>query len=167
VYFFAAADACVDALGTNSFAAAELSDDTRGHYNGGCFTVRLDEPGLAFLRWWQDRCIECCVHDWASGQPYGEEGHLDVLFNEPGRFRAGAYNHRGINVGPWHVRQATTIRKNQYRAFDAERLTVDGDPLICYHFRCFGENPAPSQFAALYQIYSEKLLQIRSPCTGI
>jgi hypothetical protein len=98
-----------------------------GIYNGGVVGFRRDSRGLECLGWWRERCIEWCYlrleEDRASDQKY--------LDDWPDRFEGvHPLRHKGGHVAPWNV--------TQFRLEDGNGeggLTVDGAPLICFHFQ--------------------------------
>ena len=98
-----------------------------GIYNTGLGSFRSDRHGLQCLRWWRELCIEWCYlrleEDRAADQKY--------LDDWPDRFDGvHALRHKGGHAGPWNV--------TQYRLEDGNgdgTLTVDGVPLICFHFQ--------------------------------
>jgi hypothetical protein len=72
-----------------------------GHFNVGILGYRNDENCRAFLRWWEDRCLEWC--EWRA-MPDGrcaDQGYLTVLHSQPGRFKGVlSCPQPGINLGP-------------------------------------------------------------------
>jgi hypothetical protein len=95
-----------------------------GIYNVGWLTFRRDDSGLAALRWWHERCLEWCKAQPEDGK-YGDQAYLD---DWPTRF-AGVHviEHVGADLGPWNV-------ENYELSTDAGAVTVDGLPLVFFHF---------------------------------
>jgi len=106
------------------FPAALARLEKAGRYNVGWLTFRRDETGLACLRWWRARCLEACT-DIASDGRYADQKYLDEW---PARFDGVVViQHRGANVAPWNIAN--------YRLSGADGdLTVDGEPLLFFHF---------------------------------
>ena len=98
-----------------------------GIYNVGMLTFRRDENGVAALRWWRRRCLEWCYKQSEDGK-FGDQKYLD---DWPVRFR-GVHvlqNFAG-GVAPWNSARYTFDRKDG-------QVTVDGEPLIFYHYQTF------------------------------
>lgn len=89
---------------------------------------RRDEQGLACLARWREQCIEWCFHRLEEDR-MGDQKYLDQW---PGKY-SGLHilQHPGAGVAPWNY--------SQYR-FDQDdhgKITLDGAPLIFYHFHQF------------------------------
>lgn len=99
-----------------------------GVYNVGLLVFRRDERGLACLRWWAERCLEWC-HGYYDAGRFADQKYLDEW---PARF-AGVVElaHRGANLAPWN------LIGHRLRPHGGS-LSVDGDPLIFYHFHHLG-----------------------------
>jgi hypothetical protein len=95
-----------------------------GLFNAGFISFRRDVDGLAALAWWQDQCFEWC-HDYIDNGRYADQGYLNIM---PQRFnRVHIIKHKGINAAPWNI--------SQYRiTLSQDRVLIDDDPLIFYHF---------------------------------
>lgn len=103
---------------------ARAARNATGRFNDGWTTVRRSEEGLRLLRWWRERCLEWC-HDRVEAGRYTEQRYLDEWpLLEP---RVRELTHRGVNVGPW------SVGRRRVEAGPAG-LTVDGEPLVAYHF---------------------------------
>jgi hypothetical protein len=121
-----------------------------GYYNNGF--VAMNEGGLPFLHWWQERCMERC--EWMTKGPNGEfggEGYLDAI-------RAGTFSgargvkHPGLNLGPWNARFHEVTASGT-------GLLVDGqNPLICYHYRGFQDHDQPFDEQAPGPAWAKELL---------
>jgi hypothetical protein len=119
-------------LGDNSILLVEhrhslISRDDhaqKGIYNVGLVMFRRTPTGLACLEWWRERCIEWCfVH--IEPTRFGDQKYLD---DWPSRFgEVTVTRHLGAGVAPWNV-------DNYHYGYEAGRLSVDGDPLVFYHF---------------------------------
>ena len=95
-----------------------------GKYNVGWVSFRRDEQGMRCLNWWRTCCLEWCA-DSPEEDRFADQKYLD---DWPTRFQnVVALQHPGANVAPWN------LAGSQIRA-DADRVRVDGQPLIFYHF---------------------------------
>jgi hypothetical protein len=98
-----------------------------GIYNVGLMAFRRDERGLACLHWWRARCLEWCFMRSEDGK-YGDQKYLD---DWPQRFGGVAVlQHKGAGLAPWNAAQYKLVWKG-------ERLSVDEDALIFFHFHGF------------------------------
>ncbi len=133
LYFFSSPQPLFTELGERSilvhghrFSAAHTwLQDTNGKYNVGLVSFRNDEIGRRALGWWRDRCLEWCSATYRDGK-LGDQMYLN---DWPQRFPAvRELEHIGAGVGPWN--------NDQYAiALDPHgSVTVDGRPLIFYHF---------------------------------
>jgi hypothetical protein len=96
----------------------------KGIYNVGLILFRRTSVALACLEWWSKRCIEWCFNRVEPGH-FGDQKYLDEW---PSRFGEVAVSaHVGAGLGPWNV------GNYRYR-YEGDSVTVDGDPLIFYHF---------------------------------
>ena len=95
-----------------------------GIYNCGWVTFRDDDAGREALGWWRDRCVEWC-HAWIEPGRYGDQAYLD---DWPERFRGvHVIEHPGLSRGPWS--------DNRSLALQDGRLTIEGRPLLLFHFQ--------------------------------
>jgi len=95
-----------------------------GIYNVGWVSFRRDAHALACLRWWRERCLEWCYDRYEDGR-FADQKYLD---DWPSRFqRVAVLGHKGANLAPWNLANYT-IRAN------GDRVLVDEDPLIFFHF---------------------------------
>jgi hypothetical protein len=98
-----------------------------GIYNVSWLTFRNDPAARECLAWWRNRCIEWC-HDRLEDGKFADQKYLD---DWPTRFKdVHVIAHPGAGLAPWNV-VAHTIRLGQ------DGLTVDGSPLVFYHFHAF------------------------------
>jgi hypothetical protein len=97
---------------------------THGIYNVEWLTFRRDERALAVLDWWRERCIEWCYATPSEGK-FGDQKYLD---DWPSRFEGvSVLGHPGAGLAPWNVPRHRLERVNG-------SITVDGRPLIFFHF---------------------------------
>lgn len=132
-----------------------------GRYNVGWISFKRDEDGLACLRWWRERCLEWC-EDRLDGDRFADQKYLDKwpeLFSGTAELRSAV-----VNVAPWNVERFTVVQGPQ-------GYTIDGVPLVCYHFhgckRLLGpiwdtslseyDAPLPPSLRALYREYVSEL----------
>jgi hypothetical protein len=95
-----------------------------GIYNVGLMVFRHDERGLVCLQWWRERCVEWC-HMRAEDGKFGDQKYLD---DWPSRFQGVVVlEHKGAGLAPWNLSRYEV-------AFGHQTVTVDGQPLIFYHF---------------------------------
>jgi hypothetical protein len=101
--------------------------DTSGIFNVGWMSFRRDARGLACLAWWRERCLAWCYAHYEDGK-FGDQKYLD---DWPQRFEGVVVlQHKGAGLAPWNL--------SQYRlAWRDGRFTVDGQPLIFFHFHSF------------------------------
>jgi len=131
--FFSSPEPFFDALGDGSVLLTPASSSPQ-HYSRGLarraglyvvqfMTFRADERGLEALDWWRERCIEWCFAHHEDGR-MGDQKYLDDWTE---RFR-GVRNlaHPGV-LGPWNIES----RRVEH---GPDGITVDGEPLVFFHF---------------------------------
>ena len=97
-----------------------------GRYNVQFLIFRNDPSGLECLKWWRDRCIEWCYAKPADGK-FGDQKYLDDWHE---RFNGVVVlRHKG-GLAPWNIYNHRVSKIN-------DKIYVDGDPLIFYHFHTF------------------------------
>jgi hypothetical protein len=137
--------------------------EINGIYNVGLVAFRNDANGRECLSWWRERCLEWC-YDRREGGRFADQKYLD---DWPGRFRGVAVlRHKGAGLAPWNWMNYRIEMGNGTG-------TVDGEPLIFYHFqgvklitrrmcdpgtRVYGKMPAPLR-RRLYGGYLAALAQ--------
>jgi len=137
LFFFSSPAPIFDELAQSSIGIIEhrfpqaLQHLTKvGIYNVGWVTFRNDQNAKACLRWWRERCLECCT-DVSSESCYADQKYLDEW---PHRFDGvKEIRNKGANLAPWN------IAGHHVTANDGE-VYVDSDRLIFFHFhrfRCF------------------------------
>lgn len=168
--FYSDVQPLFDEIGDASIAIIEhrFTERLKDREVNGRFCVewdsfRRDEQGLACLSRWREQCIEWCYYRLEDGK-MGDQKYLDEW---PSRYPAcHILMHPGAGIAPWNYAQ--------YRfGHDAVgNITVDGAPLLFYHFHQFqllengkfdrlstfytSERPEP---AALYEVYEATLKQ--------
>ncbi len=95
-----------------------------GIYNVGLLVFRNDRFGRECLQWWRERCLEWC-HDYPEIGRFADQKYLD---DWPTRFqRVVVLENKGAGLAPWNWMNYKIETK-------AGQTTVDGAPLIFYHF---------------------------------
>lgn len=105
-----------------------LADHRRwGIYNVGIVTFRRSPEALACIDWWRDRCLEWC-YDRLEGDKYADQKYLDQW---PSRFpNVAVIQNQVVGLAPWNIpRYSLSVQ--------ADRLLVDGEPVVAYHFSRF------------------------------
>ncbi len=112
-------------LSPNRFHAATEHLAIYGLYGAGCVYWRNDETGRRCLVDWREDCLNWCDE---SPQPDGRFMNQGYLTKWPERYPdVHVMQHPGSNLGPWNV-------DGYHLARERECVTVDGRPLIFYHF---------------------------------
>lgn len=97
--------------------------EVHGIYNVGFLSFRNDAAGRALLEEWRAQCLEWC-HARVEPGRFADQKYLDAWPSRPG---VHVLEHRGAGLAPWNWMQ--------YRlALSGGELTVDGDPLVFFHF---------------------------------
>lgn len=137
----------------------------RGRFCVEWVSFRRDAEGLACLARWREQCIEWCFYELQEDR-MGDQKYLDEW---PERYRQLCIlEHPGAGVAPWNY------ARYRYGRDASSRLTVDGAPLIFYHFHQFQllsnggfdrmsnyytrTGPVP---AALYDVYEDDLRRLQ------
>ena len=97
-----------------------------GTYNVAVVAFRNDEAARAVLGRWREQCLEWC-YDRVEDGKYADQRYLDEWPDLPG---VRVLGHLGVDLAPWNVAQYAVDLK-------AEPPTVDGQPLVFYHFQGF------------------------------
>lgn len=114
-------------------------ETTHGIYNVEWLTFRRDKRGLAVLDWWRERCIEWCYASPEDGK-FGDQKYLDGW---PDRFDGvHVLRHPGGGLAPWNVPRHRLEP-------DGESVTVDGSPLIFFHFHSLALHRPDARVRAL------------------
>jgi tetratricopeptide (TPR) repeat protein len=96
-----------------------------GEFNAGCTLWRPDEQGLRAAGDWARDCLNRCDERFDDEGNFMNQGYLNRW---PERY-SGVHilRHPGVNLAPWNV-------DNYLLAPDGAGVTVQGMPLIFYHF---------------------------------
>jgi len=141
LYFFSSPKPMLDSLGQASVAITphRFSFEYREHFIFGLFNVawityRRCAEGLDCLNSYKADCTSWC-HDRLEDGRFGDQKYLDSW---PQRYSSlRIIEHKGINLAPWNVDNYDLRMKNQ-------KLMVDGEPLVFYHFSGMGTRPDAS-----------------------
>jgi hypothetical protein len=102
----------------------ELSVLAHGTYNLGHLFVRPDATGRAFAAWWADRLDRFCFDDRPAGL-FTDQRWMDLV---PALFEGVAIlRHPGLDLASWNL-------AGRRIAHAGDGFTVDGAPLVTYHF---------------------------------
>lgn len=166
--FYSPPQPLFDEIGDASIAIIEhrfterLKDrEVNGRFCVEWVSFRRDEQGMTCLARWREQCIDWCYYRLEDGK-MGDQKYLDEW---PDRYSScHILQHLGAGVAPWNYAQYRFGRD------DAGNITVDGAPLIFYHFHQFqlltrGKFDRLSSFytiecpepAPVYEIYESEL----------
>ena len=131
LYFYASPEAVFAEIGTGSVAItphrfpSSLSHLERyGRYNVGWVSLRHDTTGLACVGEWAEKCAAWCYNQLELDR-YADQKYLDAWsVRFPGLVSLKA---PGVNAAPWNV-------KDRVFAAGNAGITIDGQPLVFYHF---------------------------------
>lgn len=133
--FYSSVQPLFDEIGNSSIAIIEhrfsprLQDrEVNGRFCVEWVSFRRDEEGMACLSRWRAQCIEWCYYRLEDGR-MGDQKYLDEW---PGRYPScHILQHPGAGIAPWNYSQYT------FGKDAAGGITVNGSPLIFYHFHQF------------------------------
>ncbi|MFI5118949.1 MAG: hypothetical protein ACHQM4_00965 [Thermoanaerobaculia bacterium] len=97
-----------------------------GTYNAGCIYWRADDDtARQCVTDWRRDCVDWCREEVRADGRFMNQGYLNRW---PRRY-AGVHviRHPGVNLAPWNIDGHLLARKG-------EGITVDGQPLIFYHY---------------------------------
>lgn len=174
--FYSDVEPLFDEIGDASIAIIEhrftprLKDrEVNGRFCVEWVSFRRDEQGMACLGRWREQCIEWCYYRLEDGK-MGDQKYLDEW---PGRYPScHILMHPGAGIAPWNYAQY------QFGHDATGRITVQGSPLIFYHFHQFqlldnggfdrlstfytNERPEPESIYATYEAdLSARLAEVR------
>lgn len=133
--FYSGVQPLFDEIGDASIAIIEhrftprLQDrEVNGRFCVEWDSFRRDEQGLACLSRWREQCLEWCYYRLEDGK-MGDQKYLDEW---PGRYsKCHILMHPGAGIAPWNYAQY------KFDKDAAGNITVNGAPLIFYHFHQF------------------------------
>ena len=133
--FYSSVENLFDEIGDASIAIIEhrfsprLQDrEVNGRFCVEWVSFRRNDEGMACLSRWREQCIEWCFYRLEEGR-MGDQKYLDEW---PGLYSSlHILQHPGAGIAPWNYSQ-------YHFAVDVNgQITVDGAPLIFYHFHQF------------------------------
>jgi len=115
------------------FSAAQSWRLRYGTYNVGWVSFRQDDAGASCANWWADRCLEWCGDAPDNGR-YADQGYLDGFSSAVGGVRV--IGNAGADLAPWNLPSHQTAWGvcPPEAAASTPGVTVDGQPLIFFHF---------------------------------
>lgn len=108
----------------HSFSEHMRGQQRFGTFNTGFTGFRNTEAGRRCANWWAERCLEWC-DDKLEGEKFADQKYIEqfsklakntVVIDDP-----------GINCAPWNS-------SGRHFSCGRDGVTVDGRPLIVYHF---------------------------------
>ncbi len=135
LFFYSSPRPIYDELGKNSLLIIEHRFPERikyrekfGRFNVQCQLYRNDQYGLECLNWWRERCIEWCYDKWEDNR-FADQKYLDQW---PGKFKQLVIlQNPTAGLAPWNW------SNYKLELMPDKTMTVDGIPLIFYHFQGF------------------------------
>lgn len=132
LYFYSSLQPLFDEIGDASiaiiehrFPSAMKHHEVKGRFCVEWVSFRRDGQGLACLAHWREQCIEWCFHRLEENR-MGDQKYLDQW---PGKYnRLRILQHLGAGIAPWNYSQYQFSKNN------LGKITVNGSPLIFYHF---------------------------------
>ena len=103
-------------------------------FNNGIIFYKNDKNCIEFLKWWREKCIEWCDWGTINGKKCGEQGYINVIYDEPNKFNNTLICPQpGINLGPWNVNNYEVKFENNLKIFNNNYEYN----LVCYHYHEF------------------------------
>lgn len=135
LFFYSSVRPLFDEIGASSIAiiehrfAPQLRHlEVKGRFCVEWVSFRRDEDGLACLARWREQCIEWCFYRLEDDR-MGDQKYLDKW---PGQYRTvHILQHAGAGIAPWNYAQY------KFGENAAGEITVEGEPLIFFHFHQF------------------------------
>lgn len=133
--FYSSVQPLFDEIGDSSIAIIEhrftprLQDrEVNGRFCVEWVSFRRDEEGMACLSRWREQCIEWCYYRLEEGR-MGDQKYLDEW---PSRYPScHILQHPGAGIAPWNYAQYA------FGEDAAGNITIQGVPLVFYHFHQF------------------------------
>lgn len=154
--FYSALEPIFEEIDCSSIAIIEhrftprLQDrEVNGRFCVEWVSFRRDSEGMTCLSRWREQCIEWCYYR-LEDKRMGDQKYLDEW---PERFSScHIIEHAGAGIAPWNYAQYEFGK-------DAEgSITVEGSPLIFYHFHQF-QMLANGDFSRLSSFYTSECLE--------
>lgn len=171
LFFYSSLEPIFEEIGDSSIAIIEhrftprlKEREVNGKFCVEWVSFRRDEEGMACLSRWRGQCVEWCYYRLDNGR-MGDQKYLDEW---PMRYGScHIIKHPGAGIAPWNYAQY------KFDTDTAGNITVEGVPLIFYHFHQFqlldnGQFNRLSKFytsecaepAAIYEIYEAAVLKV-------
>lgn len=138
--------------------------EVKGRFCVEWVSFRRDVEGMACLKRWREQCIEWCFYRFEADR-MGDQKYLDKWPQQYGNLHI--LQHPGAGVAPWNY------TRYHYGRDAGGRISVDGEPLIFYHFHQFQllsnggfdrlsayysqSGPVPS---AIYAVYEKRIRSV-------
>jgi hypothetical protein len=130
-WFFDTPALLLDEIGTASIAvsphrfhAATMHLAMYGLYNAGCIYWRSDDTARRAVAAWRNDCLASCSEVAGADGRFMNQGYLNLW---PARYPGvHVISHPGCNLAPWNI--------DGHQLAGEASLTVDGSPLVFYHF---------------------------------
>lgn len=129
--FYSSPQPVFDELGTGSvlivphrFPDSLKHLEEYGVFNVGLLSFRSDAASGAVLDRWREQCLEWC-YDRVEGDRFADQKYLDKWPGLPG---VVVLRHPGADLAPWNV-------AGHRLDLAQDPPTVDGRPLVFYHFQ--------------------------------
>lgn len=100
---------------------------TSGRFNVGFQIFNRDKEGLSCLKRWRKQCLDWCFWRLEDGK-LGDQLYLNEWPNLYSKLVIS--QNFGLNAAPWNISQYWVSKKN-------DRVYINEDRLICYHFHQF------------------------------
>ena len=135
LYFYSSLQPLFDEIGDASIVIIEHRFipqlrhlEVKGRFCVEWVSFRRDEQGMACLARWREQCIEWCFYRLEEDR-MADQKYLDKW---PAQYDGvHILKHPGAGIAPWNYAQY------QFDHDADERITVNGAPLIFYHFHQF------------------------------
>jgi hypothetical protein len=108
----------------HNFSASLKHLGVHGRFNVGWISIRNNSIGLEIVSDYKDDCIRWC-HDRLEGPLYADQKYLDYWPLLYSNIRISKC--KEANVAPWNISGRTLD-------FQGESPTIDGRPILFYHF---------------------------------
>lgn len=123
-----------------------------GIFNVGLTGFRNDRAGWRVLNWWKQACLQACYYRPEEGF-CGDQKYLDEW---PQKFPAvHVLAHVGGGAAPWNI--------ENYTLKNPGNITLDGQPLIFFHYHSFGMIHPRIYYQGGYDVSSRALLWLYRP----
>lgn len=131
-FFFSSPEPIMKIIGEHSIAitahrfppALRKLEKQYGVFNVGWLTFKRDEQAISCLQHWRAQCLEWCFDRLEEGR-FADQMYLNEW---PSRYpNTLVISHKGVNLAPCNI-------GNYQVSIKDDRLIIDEDQLVCYHF---------------------------------